>query len=88
MTTFRMTAPGASNNPGQNLFHSVAAAGQYILNLVGEAARRAADRSRFAALSRRHLDDVGMTPGELDAALPGAGAGDPRIAPSALAHSV
>ena len=88
MTTFRMTAPGAWTNPGNSLFRSVAATGQYILNQIGEAARRAADRSRFAALSRRHLDDAGMTPGELEAALPGAGEVDSRIAPSALAHSV
>ena len=88
MTAFRMTAPGAWTNPGNNNFRSVAAMGQHILNLVGEAARRAVDRSRFAALPRRYLDDVGMTPGELDAALPGAGEVDPRIAPSALAHSV
>jgi hypothetical protein len=81
MTTFRMIAPSSN-------FPSVAVAGQYILNLVGEAARRAADRSRFAALSRRQLDDVGMTPGELRAALSGVGEIDPRIAPSALAHSV
>lgn len=77
MTGFRMIATNSS-------FCSVAARGQYILNLVGEAARRAADRSRFAALSRRYLDDAGLTPGELYAALRGAGALDPR----ALAHSV
>ena len=88
MTTFRMTVPGASTESGHHIFRSVAAAGQHILTLVGEAARRAADRSRFAALSRRHLDDVGMTPGELGVALPGAAAFDPRIAPTALAHSV
>jgi len=88
MTTFRMIAPGAWTNPGSNNFRSIAATGQYILNLVRESARRAADRSRLAALSRRHLDDAGMTPGELVAALPGAGDVDPRIAPSALAHSV
>ena len=88
MTAFRMTAPGAWTDPGNNGFRSLTAAGQHILNLIGEAARRAADRSRFAALSRRYLDDVGMTPGELDAALLGAGDIDPRIAPSALAHSV
>jgi hypothetical protein len=88
MTTFRMTAPSASTKPGNKNFGSLATTGQYILNLVGEAARRAADRSRLAALTRRHLDDVDMTPGQLNAALPGGGEVDPRIAPSALAHSV
>jgi hypothetical protein len=85
MTAFRMTGP---TNPGNNNFRSVSAAGQHILNLVGEAARRAVDNSRFAALSRRYLDDAGMTPGELSAALPGLGGLDPRNSPSALAHSV
>ena len=85
MTAFRMTAP---TNPGNTNFRSVAALGQHILNQIGEAARRAADRSRFAALSRRYLDDAGMTPGELGAALPGLGGLDPRNTPSALAHSV
>ena len=85
MTAFRMNAP---NNPGNSNFRSFAAAGKLILNLIGEAARRAADNSRFAALSRRYLDDAGMTPGELGAALPGLGGLDPRNTPSALAHSV
>ena len=57
--------------------------GQHILNLVGEAARRAADRSRFASLPRRYLDDVGMTPGELDAALSGARREGYRASPRA-----
>ncbi len=85
MTAFRMIAP---TNPGNSNFGSVRAAGKYILDLVGEAARRATDRSRLAALSRRYLDDVGMTPGELSAALPGVCGFDPRNTPSALAHSV
>jgi hypothetical protein len=52
---------------------------------VVAAAQRAADRSRFAATPRRQLDDVGMTPADLDRALPGAGASDPRNAPIPLA---
>ena len=43
---------------------------------------------RFAALPRRYLDDVGMTFADLDAALPGMDASDPRNSPSTLAHSV
>ncbi len=88
MTTFRMTSPDFGSNSGANHRGSVFAAGQQILNRFAAAAQRAADRSRFAALSRRALDDVGMTFADLDAALPGMDAHDPRNAPSALAHSV
>lgn len=42
---------------------------QHLLNIVAEAATRAAERSRYAALPRRYLDDVGMTIAERDAAL-------------------
>ena len=88
MTTSAMFAPEFGSDPGRGHPASVFAVGQYILNLVAAAAQRAADRSRFAALSRRHLDDVGMTFADLDAALPGMDVADPRNAPSALAHSV
>jgi len=47
----------------------IGSACQQLLNLVGEAATRAAERSRYAALPRRYLDDVGMTIAERDAAL-------------------
>ena len=84
MSASRMTAPGASFDNGSNGFHALAAAGQHILNLVGEAARRAADRGRYAALPRRYLDDVGMTPAEL----PFSDVADLRNDPVTLAHSV
>jgi len=45
----------------------VGAACKQILNLLVEAATRSAERSRFAALPRRYLDDVGMTIAERDA---------------------
>ena len=38
-----------------------------ILNNLAEQARRSAERSRFAQLPRRYLDDVGMTIAERDA---------------------
>jgi hypothetical protein len=47
----------------------IGSACQYLLNIVAEAATRAAERSRYAALPRRYLDDVGMTIAERDAAL-------------------
>jgi hypothetical protein len=47
----------------------IGSACQYLLNIVAEAATRAAERSRYAALSRRYLDDVGMTIAERDAGL-------------------
>ena len=62
--------------------------GQYILNLVATAARRAADRRRLAALSRHGLEDVGLTLADLDPALPGRDPYDPRNAPHVLAQWV
>ncbi len=38
-----------------------------ILNSLVEMAERSAERSRFAQLPRRYLDDVGMTIAERDA---------------------
>jgi len=43
--------------------------GKQILNAFAERAGAAADRSRFAALPTRYLDDVGMTEAERAAAL-------------------
>jgi hypothetical protein len=43
--------------------------GQQILNALAAHAAAAADRSRFAALPSRYLDDVGMTEAERAAAL-------------------
>jgi hypothetical protein len=43
--------------------------GKRILYAVADLARVAADRSRFAALSARYLDDVGMTEAERAAVL-------------------
>ena len=40
-----------------------------ILNAMAERAAIAADRSRFAALPARYLDDVGLTEAELASAL-------------------
>ncbi len=47
----------------------IGSACQHLLNIVAEAATRASERSRYAALPRRYLDDVGMTIAERDAAL-------------------
>ena len=88
MTNSGTFTPDFGSNPSNGNFASVWATGQHILTLVAAAAQRAADRSRFAALPRRHLDDAGMTLADLDAALPGMDASDPRNVPSALAHSV
>jgi hypothetical protein len=43
--------------------------GKQILYAVAERAAEAVDRSRFAALPMRYLDDAGMTAGERAAAL-------------------
>ena len=49
-----------------------------ILNAVAERAAVAADRSRFAALPERYLDDVGLTAAERVSAL---GFDEPQIDP-------
>ena len=43
--------------------------GKQFLNAIASRAADAADRSRFAALPSRYLDDVGMTAAERAAAL-------------------
>ena len=43
--------------------------GKQILNAIAERAAVAADRSRFAVLPERYLDDAGLTAGERVAAL-------------------
>lgn len=43
--------------------------GKQILNAIAERAAMAADRSRFAVLPERYLDDAGLTAGERAAAL-------------------
>ena len=50
-------------------FSRVVGVGKQILNSVTEHAAVAADRSRFAALPARYLDDVGVTAGDRAAAL-------------------
>ena len=88
MTAFSPITPNFGANPGGRNFASAFALGQHILNHVAAAARRAADRSRIAGLPLRHLDDVGMTFADLEAALPGMDVHDPRNTPSTLAHAV
>ena len=73
-----------------NLAHSranfgVSSAAEFvkrILNQLAERANAAVDRSRFAALPLRYLDDVGMTVGERAAIL---GYEEPARDPWALA---
>jgi hypothetical protein len=69
-------------------FASASRNGQSFLDLLAAAARRAADYSRFQGMSRRYLDDAGVTPGELDAALAQAGVLGRCELTRALAHSV
>ena len=45
------------------------AIGKHILNALTERAAAASERSRFAVLPSRYLDDVGMTEAERAAAL-------------------
>ena len=68
MTHLHIAAPTTFVHVAANVFRPFASAGQYILNSITEAAQRAADRERFAALPQYLRDDVGMTFEELDAA--------------------
>jgi hypothetical protein len=45
------------------------AIGKQFLNILSNASVRADSRRRFANLSRRDLEDIGMTPAERDDAL-------------------
>ncbi len=72
-------------SPGPRRFRALTSVGQHILNSLTAAAQRAADRSRFAGLPRRYLDDVDMTPAERELQIPHV---EPVEAPSALVHSV
>jgi hypothetical protein len=56
----------SSNSFGANVGRIGSACVQ-ILNLLADHAHRSAERSRFAQLPRRYLDDVGMTIAERDA---------------------
>jgi hypothetical protein len=59
-----------STHPGADFgFSRVAAVGKQFLNAIVRSATSAADRSEFAALSARYLEDVGLTEGERSSAL-------------------
>jgi hypothetical protein len=58
MAALASASHGSWSNPGKSL-----------LAMLADAARRAQDYSRLQGLSRRYLDDAGLTPAELDAAL-------------------
>jgi hypothetical protein len=59
-------------------FSWVARVSKQILNAIAASAASAADRSQFAALPLRYLDDVGLTEGDRAAAL---GYNDPLLDP-------
>jgi hypothetical protein len=59
-------------------FSWVVRVSKQILNSIAASAASSADRSQFAALPARYLDDVGLTEGERAAAL---GYDDPLIDP-------
>jgi len=88
MTTSVLKAPGNWNNSNPGLFSQAVTLGQFLLNLVSDAAARAADRSRLASLPDRYLDDVGMTRADIEAAVRAVGAADPRATPAALTNSL
>jgi len=67
----QMTAfgTGASNMGGEMSAAGSFRIGKQILNALAARAAAAAERSRFAALPARYLDDVGMTQADRAAAL-------------------
>ncbi len=66
-----MSTYSARSNSSHMLFGFSGAVrvGKQILNAVGDRAADLAERSRFAILSARYLDDAGMTAGERAEAL-------------------
>jgi hypothetical protein len=67
-----MTSPRSASSTSSSIFGdirlgAVAGACKQFLNGLAELAHRSAERSRFAHLHRRYLDDVGMTIAERDA---------------------
>jgi len=87
MTTSVLKAPGNWNNSNPGLFSNAVTLGQLLLNLVTEAAGRAADRSRFAGMPARYLDDVGMTRADMEAATERLEIANLRAARAALTNS-
>ena len=83
MAALATASHGDWSNPGNGKFRPLVEAGQSLLNMLADAARRAQDYSRLQGLPRRYLDDAGLTPAELDAAL---GVATDREA--SLAHGV
>ncbi len=69
MSRIHSQSSHSSQNFDADGIRRIGSACQHLLNIVAEAATRAAERSRYAALPRRYLDDVGMTIAERDAAL-------------------
>jgi hypothetical protein len=62
-------AAGSTHPRADFGFFGAVRLGKQILNSVAARAAEAADRSRFAALPVRYLDDAGMTAGERAAVL-------------------
>ena len=62
-------AAGSTHHNIEFGFSAVARICKQILNALAERAAVAADRSRFAALPARYLDDIGMTAAERAGAL-------------------
>jgi hypothetical protein len=60
---------GSAHSSSEFGFSAALKMGKQILNAFAERAAIAAERSQFATLSSRYLDDIGMTAGERAAAL-------------------
>ncbi len=72
-------AAGSTHNGLEFSFSAVVRICKQILDALAERAVVAADRSRFAALPARYLDDIGMTASERAAALGYLGYEEPMI---------
>jgi hypothetical protein len=67
MTIYSKNSASSMGGFGGVGFGRVGAVCKQILNGLVEMAHRSEERSRFALLPRRYLDDVGMTIAERDA---------------------
>ncbi len=76
------------NSPRISAPSSWMAAGQHILNHLGEWSQRASERRRMALLPHSYLDDAGMVPAQFSSDLPGGEGPFVQYGARHFAHSI
>ena len=70
----------AARGAGNSAATGLGRVGQQILNMFEHAGARAAERRELSHLDRRHLDDCGLTPADVEVGLQDIYANDFRVA--------